>query len=77
MKKEIKLIALTMALTLLVSAGLIGCKGDDSKSSADHSGNRSEVDQVTPETWEEVTLNYWNLGNGEQKDSKRVWAEVD
>ena len=81
MKKATRLIALTMALLLAVGAGLTGCKKEEtnSNSSSADSGNSSGDGQSTstPETWEEITLNYWNLGNGEQKDSKKVWAEVD
>ncbi|MFQ9798422.1 MAG: hypothetical protein ACLR23_05265 [Clostridia bacterium] len=75
MKKATRLIALTMALLLAVGAGLTGCKKEEtnSNSSSADSGNSSGDGQSTstPETWEEITLNYWNLGNGEQKDSKR------
>ena len=81
MIKATRLIALTMALLLAVGAGLTGCKKEEtnSNSSSADSGNSSGDGQSTstPETWEEITLNYWNLGNGEQKDSKKVWAEVD
>ena len=82
MKRATRWIALTMALLLAVGAGLTGCKKEENNSgsnSNNSTGNSSGDGQSTstPETWEEITLNYWNLGNGEQKDSKKVWAEVD
>lgn len=77
MKKSMKLVALVTAVTLLASAGLVGCKGSESENPAGKSETSSGKGEVTPETQEKVTLNYWNLGNGEQKDSKKVWAEVD
>lgn len=67
MKKIRRVLSACMALIVAGAAALTGCGGPQTPSGTTSGGDSSEP----------ITLNYWCLGNGVQKDSREVWAEVD
>lgn len=68
MKKTIRILALVLALLMVACVALTGCgKG----------GDGDKKTEVNKDEWQEMTLNYWSLGPGEQDLDAEVEAAAN
>ena len=82
---EKRLLSFVLVLVFIFSLNLFGCTNDKPSNDPDTTpDNQGENTQAPPnsnepgqEELEEVTLEYWIMGAGKQKDSEKVWAQFN